>query len=140
MKPPTLQTIALFACAGLILAVAVGATNQERIRWTYENPPWYYSTERMQRVQFGLRNDGVVVWREIVPASSAVTNSPAEQAEAITNEIRYWTVTNMPVTNWLKPDWTNITIKPIYIPPWHHPEWTNWEEGARWWSNYTNWK
>lgn len=99
MKPPTNRTFALFACAGLLLATVIGATNQERIRWPFSTGKVTFSLgeEDGTKVEFGLRNDGVVVWREIKPA---VTNSPAEREESGLFIMTNWIGTNIWMTNW----------------------------------------
>lgn len=126
---------AVILLGAIAMAFILGAATQERIRWHLDNYPVYQcSWTNGHRIDFGLRNDGVVVWREIMPAT---TNSPAEQAEAITNTVMTNGIIQMDnITNFFRPDWTNILIKPLYF---HHRgphgEWTNWEEGSRWWSN-----
>lgn len=86
--------IPLACVIGLILGTTLGAINQERIRWR-PNLLFGEHWESGAKVEFGLRYDGVVVWREIMPA---VTNSPAEQFEM-------GTITNVLMTNKLYGDW-----------------------------------
>lgn len=126
MKTRTRNILIALSC--LLVGLSIGAATQERIRWPFNKGPVTFSLqgENGAKVEFGLRSDGVVVWREIMPAT---TNSPAEQEEVLTN-IVITGITNLFWTNNPGHLFTNI-----YIPPWHHPEWTNWEEGARWWSN-----
>lgn len=125
----------------IALAVfALAAANQERIRWKWHDNTVLLTMQDNEhgKVEFGLRNDGVVVWREIKPAT---TNSPAEEPELRfnTNQFETWHWwTNVVTTNIILNGNTNGRDYTIpYVPPWHHPEWTNWEEGARWWSNQT---
>lgn len=73
---------------GLLLAVGVlaGAALPQRIRWTWNDGrrvQWQGTSGSI--VNFGLRDDGVVVWREITTTTNQVvttTNSPAEREEA----------------------------------------------------------
>lgn len=67
----------------LAIGLSIGAATQERIRWHLDNYTVYQCCwTNGHRIDFGLRNDGVVVWREIMPS---ITNSPAEQVEVLTN-------------------------------------------------------
>lgn len=79
MKTKTLRFLPLVALAVL----SMGA-----IRWHRESStPWFEikSPGGTNFVQFGLRDDGIVVWREI----NHGTNSPAEQP------VFYWNITNV---------------------------------------------
>ena len=44
------------------------------IQWQWENGRLFERYTNSRTLQFGLRSDGIVVWREVV----ATTNSPAE--------------------------------------------------------------
>lgn len=39
------------------------------------------------KIQLGLRSDGIVIWRQIIPAKAPTTNSPAEAAES---DLQWW--------------------------------------------------
>lgn len=82
--------------AALITALAsfylVQAAN-ELIRWTLAGKPIVEITVNGEpKVQFGLRQDGVVVWREIMNT----TNSPAEKPFQFDQQ---WFLTNGTFTN-----------------------------------------
>lgn len=125
--PALLTTIA-------ILSLAIGASTQERIHWITDihwdvQPDGSYT-------QPGKRNDGVVVWREIHPAT---TNSPAEDYPIIignTNLTNIWicpgnlwygtngsiSMTNIvPLLNGMTPentnDWGKYRMKLDRLPP-----------------------
>lgn len=112
--------IILLALACLSLAAA----NEERIRWTWPGGMYYNAdVPGGPKVEFGLRNDGVVVWREIMPAT---TNSPAEKWDGV--------YTNVPMTNIFFYDvgtnWTNDfqRVGTNFMAP--SPKWKATIEGA----------
>lgn len=73
-----------------LLAVATLLTiyAASNIEWTFHGQPISSVTALGERLQFGLRDDGVVVWRKI----TSKTNSPAE--------LHTITVDTLTVTNW----------------------------------------
>ncbi len=90
------------AIISLLTATAALASS---IDWGSSKDRALYSFKRhdpLKTVEFGLRSDGVVVWREITAAQS-VTNSPAEDDEihartlVITNSI--WGTNVFIITN-----------------------------------------
>lgn len=111
---PIPAIIGIFACVILLISL-LASTPKESIRWRWHDIPVIGDPEHKgERLQFGLRSDGVVVWREILNS----TNSPAEKEEAIN-----WSYS---LTN----SGTNYTWNTV---PWELlPEWskthTNWQE------------
>jgi len=68
--------VGVWGCIGL---VGLGLAAGENISWTWKSKPIVELKCDGASLQFGLRSDGVVVWREI----SHTTNSPAEKAPEI---------------------------------------------------------
>lgn len=95
MKPETVLRAVWFtlACLSILGLVNIAwSHDQNPIRWTIGGKPLVEITLNGEpKVQFGLRNDGVVVWREITNS----TNSPAE-SERIENNILWNWWTNQP--------------------------------------------
>lgn len=80
----------LLACCALLC----GYASNEFIRWTLAGKPIVEITVNGEpKVQFGLRQDGVVVWREI----THMTNSPAEKPYQF--DTQQWFLTNATLTN-----------------------------------------
>lgn len=97
----------------LLAAGVIGAALPQRIRWTWHNGRsiaivgvW----PNQDSIEIGLRDDGVVVWREITTTTNAIvvtTNSPAEREDSgvmiLTNTYHLpyfqWTNEFVPFTN-----------------------------------------
>ena len=106
---PTKETssIGTLAVTSWITNDVKSAANEERIRWTWPSMMYYNAEARSgSKVEFGLRSDGVVVWREILPA---VTNSPAEKPMDTLWTNSSMVITNMVITNliWFNEGGTN---------------------------------
>lgn len=98
-----LPFILLFLAFGVLLGAAFAPS---RIRWQFQTHDDLIWDDRNSGhiLQLGLRDDGVVVWREITTATNVIvttTNSPAER-----QEIPYGTLilTNMSITNLIYDD------------------------------------
>lgn len=106
-----LPLISLILACGALLGAAFGP---QHIRWVFQDSP-VFRRRNIQfngYVEFGLRDDGVVVWREITTTTNTVvvtTNSPAEVLDQQQQGIYYWTnsvppwATNIVLTNWIRP-------------------------------------
>lgn len=90
-----------------ISGVSLGFTGAAVIEWLWHGDPIVEAVHHPSgdKVQFGLREDGVVVWRKI----TQTTNSPAERPPAWTNII----ITNL----YLEAPWTNLGQEFVQ-PPW----------------------
>lgn len=79
------------------LCLAFGA---ERIQWMFHGTEILTIRRGETRLEFGLRDDGVVVWREI----TNITNSPSEKPKVWFQGVPMETITNW---NFMVPGSTN---------------------------------
>src|SRR5512146_2553830 len=110
--------------ASLLATLALAAiawSASTSTRWQWQGHTILALHEGTATLEFGLRSDGVVIWREVTSA----TNSPGEMAEAPAPAI--WISTNLWLTNITEPefwlpfrgrmDQTNVTHDFMLINP-----------------------
>lgn len=90
------------------LLVLTGYAASSTIRWLWNGQPVQQIMRPGERLEFGLRDDGVVVWREI----NTTTNSPAEK-------LPYWSAMQIDNsgTNFPPEFPTNRLYMPHYYTP-----------------------
>lgn len=93
-----------------MLCAAFGAN---QIRWQWQGQCVYAVAKDGSRFELGLRDDGVVVWREI----TNTTNSPAEQSPlVITNWSGSTNIWLYGAPQSLPKEWFNDDLIPRFVP------------------------
>lgn len=98
------------ACFVLLCAAFSWST---KIEWQWKGAPIFTVDRLGSRLELGLRDDGVVMWREI----TNVTNSPAEQPWVATNLVstNIW-IYGVPMPQSLPKEWFYNDGLPKFFP------------------------